>query len=74
LKILQQSGASKPMSVLQLLRSKKQALDTADLRQAPILEADRSTLDSGVVARVPLTLWLKKGEAKRSNAASSSRC
>jgi hypothetical protein len=52
------------MSVLQLLRSKKQALDTADLRQAPILEADRSALDSGVVARVPLTLWLKKGEAK----------
>jgi hypothetical protein len=64
LKILQQSGVSKPMSVLQLLRSKKEALDTADLRQAPIPEEDRSALDSDVVARVPSTRWLKKGVAK----------
>jgi hypothetical protein len=52
------------MLVLQLHRSKKEALDTADLRQVPIPEADRSALDSDVVARVPSTRWLKKGEAK----------
>jgi hypothetical protein len=64
LKILQRSGASKPMSVLQLLRSKKEALDTVDLRQVPIPEADRSVLTSDVVAKVPLTRWLKKEEEK----------
>jgi hypothetical protein len=64
LKILQQSDTSKPMSVLQLLRLKKEALDTADPRQVPIPEADRSVLDSDVVARVLSTRWLKKGEAK----------
>jgi hypothetical protein len=52
------------MSVLQLLRSKKEVLDTADLRRAPIPEADHSALDSDVIARVPSTQWLKKGEAK----------
>jgi ligand-binding sensor protein len=52
------------MSVLQLLRSRKETLDTVDLRQVPILEADRSVLASDVVARVPSTLWLKKEEAK----------
>jgi hypothetical protein len=62
--ILQRSDASKPMSVLQLLRSKKEAVDTVDLRKVPILEADRSVLASDVVARVPLTRWLKKEEAK----------
>jgi hypothetical protein len=64
LKILQQSSASKPRSVLQLLRSKKEALDIEDPRQVPIPEVDRSILDSDVVARVLSTRWLKKGEAK----------
>jgi hypothetical protein len=52
------------MSVLQLLRSKKEALDTVDLRQVPIPEEDQSALDSDVVARVPSTRWLEKGEVK----------
>jgi molybdopterin biosynthesis enzyme len=52
------------MSVLQLLRSKKEALDTVDQRQVPIPEADPSVLASDVVARVPSTRWLKKEEAK----------
>jgi molybdopterin biosynthesis enzyme len=64
LKILQQSGVSKPMSVLQLLRSRKEALDTVDPRQVPIQEADQSVLASDIVARVPSTRWLKKEEAK----------
>jgi hypothetical protein len=52
------------MSVLQPLRSKKEALDTADPRQVPIPEEDRSVLDSDVEARVLSTRWLKKGEVK----------
>jgi hypothetical protein len=52
------------MSVLQLLRSKKEARDTVDLGQVPIPEADQSILASDVVARVPSTRWLKKEEAK----------
>jgi hypothetical protein len=64
LKILQRSGASKPTSVLQLLRSRKDAPDTVDLRQVPIPEEDRSVLASDVVARVPSTQWLKKEEVK----------
>jgi hypothetical protein len=52
------------MSVLQLLRSKKEALGTADPWQVPIPEADQSVLDSDVVARVLSTRWLKKGEVK----------
>jgi hypothetical protein len=64
LKILQRSGASKLMSALQLLRSRKEALDTIDLRQVPSPEADRNILASDVVARVPWTRWLKKEEAK----------
>jgi molybdopterin biosynthesis enzyme len=64
LKILQQSGVSKPMSVLQLLRLRKEALDTVDPQQVPIQEADQSVLASDIVARVPSTRWLKKEEAK----------
>jgi hypothetical protein len=64
LKILQRFGASKLMSVLQLLRSRKEAPDTVILRQVPIPEADRSVLTSDVVARVPSTRWLKKEEVK----------
>jgi hypothetical protein len=52
------------MSVLQLLRSRKEALDTVDLRQVPIPEADRSVLASDVIARVPSTRCLKKEEVK----------
>jgi hypothetical protein len=54
------------MSVLQLLKSKKEALDTADLQQVSTLEAkvDRSVLANDVVARVPSTWWLKKEEVK----------
>jgi hypothetical protein len=52
------------MSASQLLRLKKEDLDTVDLQQAPTPEADRSVLDSDVVARVPSTWWLKKDEAK----------
>jgi hypothetical protein len=52
------------MSVLQPLRLKKEALDTADLRQFPISEEDRSVLDSDVEARVLSTQLLKKGEVK----------
>jgi molybdopterin biosynthesis enzyme len=64
LKILQQSGASKPTSLLQLLRLRKEVLDTVDLQQVPIPEADHSVLASDVVAEVPSTRWLKKEEAK----------
>jgi hypothetical protein len=51
---------------LQLLRSKKEDLDTADPQQVPTPEAkaDRSVLANDVEARVPLTRWLKKVEAK----------
>jgi hypothetical protein len=51
------------MSVLQLLRSKKEALDTVDLQQVPAPEAkvDRNVLASDVVAS---TRWLKKEEVK----------
>jgi hypothetical protein len=52
------------MSVLQLLRSRKEAPDTVDLQQVPIPEADRSVLASDVVARVPSTRCLKKEEVK----------
>jgi hypothetical protein len=52
------------MFVLQLLRSRIQALDTVDLWQVPIPEADRSVLASDVVARAPSTRWLKKEEVK----------
>jgi hypothetical protein len=52
------------MSMLQLLRSRKEALYTVDLRQVPIPEADQSVLVSDVVARVPSTRWLKKEEVK----------
>jgi hypothetical protein len=48
----------------QLLRLKKEGLDTADPQQVPTLEADRSILASEVVARVPLTRWLKKVQEK----------
>jgi hypothetical protein len=49
---------------LQLLRVKKEVLDTADLQQVPTPEADRNVLASYVIARVPSTRWLKKVEAK----------
>jgi hypothetical protein len=49
---------------LQLLKSKKEILDTADLQQVPTPELDQSILASDVVARVPSTRWLKKVEAK----------
>jgi hypothetical protein len=52
------------MSVLQPLRSRKEALDTTDPRQVPIPEADQSDLDSDVEARVLSTRWLKKGVVK----------
>jgi molybdopterin biosynthesis enzyme len=52
------------MFVSQLLRSRKEALDTVDLRQVPIPEADQSVLASDVVAQVPSTRWLKKEEVK----------
>jgi hypothetical protein len=52
------------MSVLQLLRSRKDAMDTVDLRQVPIPEEDRSVPASDVVAKVPSTWWMKKEEAK----------
>jgi hypothetical protein len=49
---------------LQLLRLKKEVLDTADLQQVPTPEADWSVLASDVVASVPSTRWLKRVEAK----------
>jgi hypothetical protein len=52
------------MFASQLLGSKKEVLDIVDLQQVPTLEADRSSRISDVVARVPLTQWLKKVEAK----------
>jgi hypothetical protein len=52
------------MSVLQPLRLKKEALDTANLRQVPIPEEDRSVLDNNVEAKVLSTRLLKKGEVK----------
>jgi hypothetical protein len=53
------------MSVLQPLRLKKEVPDTADPRQVPIPEADRSVLDSDVEAKVLLTRWPKKREVKK---------
>jgi hypothetical protein len=64
LKILQQSSASKPTSVSQLLRSRKEATDIVDLQQVPIPEANRSVLASDVIARVPSTRCLKMEEVK----------
>jgi hypothetical protein len=64
LKILQRSGASKLLFVLQLLRSRKEVPDTVDLRRVPIPKADQSVLASDIVARVPSTQWLKKEEVK----------
>jgi hypothetical protein len=64
LKILQRFGASKPISVLQLPRLRKEAPDTVDLQQVRIPEADRSVLANNVIARVPSTRWLKKEEVK----------
>jgi molybdopterin biosynthesis enzyme len=52
------------MSVLQLLRSRKEVPDTVDPQQVPTPEADQSVLASDIVARVPSTWWLKKDEAK----------
>jgi hypothetical protein len=52
------------MSVLQPLRSKKEALDTTDPQQVRTPGADRSVLDSDVEARVLSTRWLKKGVVK----------
>jgi hypothetical protein len=52
------------MSVWQLLRSRKEALDTVDMQQVPIPEADRSVLACDVVARVPSTQCLKKEKVK----------
>jgi hypothetical protein len=52
------------MSVLQLLRSRKEALDTVDPRQVSISEEDRSVLASDVVAKAPSTRWPNKEEAK----------
>jgi hypothetical protein len=49
---------------LQLLRSKKEVLDTADPRQVLTPDADRSVLANDVIARVTSTQWLKKVEAK----------
>jgi hypothetical protein len=51
---------------LQLLKSKKEVLDTADPQQVPTpeAEADRSVLANDVVARVPSTRWLKKAGVK----------
>jgi hypothetical protein len=64
LKILQRSDASKPTSVLQPLRSRKEVPDTVDLQQVPTPEADRSVLASDIIARIPSTRWLKKEEVK----------
>jgi hypothetical protein len=64
LKIPQWSGVSKPTSASPLLRSKKEVLDIANLPQVLIPEADLNVLDSDVVARVPLTRWLKRDEVK----------
>jgi molybdopterin biosynthesis enzyme len=52
------------MSVLQPLKSRKEVLDIVDPQQVPTQEADQSVLASDVVARVPLTRWLKKDEVK----------
>jgi hypothetical protein len=52
------------MSVLPLLRSKKEVLDTADPRQVPTPGADRSILANDIIARVPSTRWLKRDEVK----------
>jgi hypothetical protein len=57
-----------------LLRSKKEAPDTADPQQVLTPEEDRSVLASDVVARVPSTRWLKKVEAKMISEAGQSRC
>jgi hypothetical protein len=63
-KIPHWSDAYKPTSTSQLLRLKKEVLNTADLQQVPTPEVDQSVLTSNVVARVPSTRWLKKVEAK----------
>jgi hypothetical protein len=47
-----------------LLRSKNEVLDTADPQQVPTPGVDRNVLASDVVARVPLSQWLKRDEVK----------
>jgi hypothetical protein len=54
-KIPQRSDASKPTFASQLLRSKKEVLDTTDLQQVPTPEAYQSARVNDFVARVPLT-------------------
>jgi hypothetical protein len=46
------------------LRSKKEALDTADRLQALTPGAGQNILTSDVVAMVPLSPWLKRDEVK----------
>jgi hypothetical protein len=61
---LLQYGVFKLISASPPLRSKKEALDTADQLQALTLGADQNTLASDVATLVPLSLWLKRDEVK----------
>jgi hypothetical protein len=54
----------KPTSASPPLRSKNEALDTADQPQAFTPGEDQNTLASDVMAMVPLIQWLKRDEVK----------
>jgi hypothetical protein len=62
--MLQQSHVSKQTFVSLLHRSKKEVLDTTNLQQVPTLGVDWNVLANDVAARVPLTQWPKRDEAK----------
>jgi hypothetical protein len=64
LRTLLQYGVSKLISASPPLKSKKEALDTADRPQALTPGADRNILASDAVAMVPLSQWLKRDEVK----------
>jgi hypothetical protein len=64
LKILQRSDVFKPTSVSPRPRSKKEVIDTTDPQQVPTPGVDRNVLANDVAARVPLSQWLKRDEAK----------
>jgi hypothetical protein len=64
LRTLLQYGVFKHISALSPLRSKKEALDTADRLQALTPEAGQNIFTSNVVAMAPLSSWLKREEVK----------
>jgi hypothetical protein len=59
-----QYGAYRLTSASPPPRSKKEVQDTADQLQASTLGVGHSNLVNDIAATVPLSLWLKREEAK----------